>query len=150
LLGFAIERGAIQQNVNETSLTLSTTPYAFIAWANGADTATLYRKNEAFNRLGISATFNITNQDQLLANVNQKQLTEWSLRFRLFGDRSARSKKFQEFWKNHIRPRIEKRLEALTEAEKAVIDTAPFDEAFRDTTRGDIRASVKSYLDAHA
>jgi hypothetical protein len=149
LLGIAVERGAIQQEVNETSLTLSTTPYAFIAWANGADTATLYRKNEFFNRLGISATFNLDNQEQVLANANKKQLTEWSTRFRLYGDRSARSKKFQEFWATKIRPEIVKRLEALTKGLKETF-TDPFTEVFRDTTKADIQESIKTYLAANA
>jgi hypothetical protein len=149
LLGIAMERGAIQQQVNETSLTLSTTPYAFIAWANGADTATLYRKNEFFNRLGLSATFNLSNQEQVLANVNKNQLTEWSLRFRLFGDRSPRSKKFQQFWATNIRPEIVKRLKTLTGAMKVTF-AAPFDSTFRDATRSEVQAAVKEYLDANS
>ena len=97
LLSYAIEHGAVQQEVSGTSLTISTSPYAFFAMAKG-DTAETYKDAGFLKRIGASATFNISNQSSILENVNQKQLTAWSIRFRLYGDRSTRYKKFQEFW----------------------------------------------------
>jgi len=103
LLGFAIERGAIKQSVDSTTLTLSTSPYALIATANRKDTAQLYQDYSFFSRFGVSASFNISDTNNPLANVSRKQLTEWSVRARLTGDRSSRGADFRKFWLDHIR-----------------------------------------------
>jgi hypothetical protein len=58
LLAFAIEHGAIDKQVSGTTLTLSSSPYAFLAAAQG-DTSSTYKKYEVFHRIGISANFNI-------------------------------------------------------------------------------------------
>jgi hypothetical protein len=109
LLGFAVERGAIKQSVDGTTLTLSTTPYALVAAANRKDTAQLYQQASLLNRLAVSASFNISNQDMLLANASRSQLTEWSAKVRLSGDRSSRSKAFIEFWQDNIQQKISDR-----------------------------------------
>ena len=116
LLSYAIEHGAVQQDVSGTALTLSSSPYAFFAMASG-DTAETYEKAGFLKRIGASATFNISNQNSMLEDVNWKQLTEWSLQFRLYGDRSTRSKKFQEFWLKEIKPYIQRRLIEITAAQ---------------------------------
>lgn len=97
LLGFAIENGAVQKEVSGTTLSLSSSPYAFIVAAQG-DTATAYKNYGYLSRVGISANFNIGNQDNVLANVRRKQLAEWSVRARLTPDRSARSREAEEIW----------------------------------------------------
>lgn len=116
LLSYAIEHGAVQQEVSGTSLTLSSSPYAFFAMAKG-DTAETYKNAGFLKRMGASVTFNISNQDSSLENVNMKQLTAWSIRFRLYGDRSTRSKKFQEFWIRDIKPSIQRRLNDITKGQ---------------------------------
>ncbi|MEK6321252.1 MAG: hypothetical protein AABN33_06160 [Acidobacteriota bacterium] len=157
LLGFAIEHGAIQKRIDGTSLTLSTTPYAFIAWANKGDTAELYRQNEFFTRVGLSASFNISNKDQPLADVNNKQLTEWSIRMRLAGDRSARSKEFQEWWAENIRPKINDRLAVLVTGFGDLLDEK-LDQNAEDGKRvssivndvqATLQAQIKLYLESH-
>ncbi len=115
LLSFAIEHGAIQKEVDKTSLTLSTSPYAIIASIHG-DTSDVYQQYDFFNRIGISANFNLANQDNVLANASRKQLNQWSLKFRLNADRTARGKDFQDYWDNQVRPLIEKRAIVLVEA----------------------------------
>jgi hypothetical protein len=123
LLGFSIDHGAIKQSINGTTFTLSTSPYAFIVLAaGGKDTAQLYQNAGFLNRLGASATFNIANQNDLLSNVNRKDLTEWSVRARLTGDRSARSKAFGRFWTDKIAPSLQNRLNITTQAEQDLIN----------------------------
>jgi hypothetical protein len=97
ILGFAVEHGAIQQAVNGTTLNLSTTPYAFTTFSGG-DTQSNYKKNGYLTRLGISADFNIENQDALLTNARRSQLADWGLRLRLSKDRSTRSDDVEEIW----------------------------------------------------
>lgn len=153
LLGFAIENGAIQKNVNGTSLTLSSSPYAFVAAANG-DTSTTYQQYDFLNRIGVSANFNISNQDNVLANVRRRQLAEWSIRLRLSKDQSTRSQEFEEFWNDKIRKRFE---------QVPIILTGEFAQTFKNETE-EIRRNteekftsldgkkgfIKDYLDKNA
>jgi hypothetical protein len=105
LLGFAIEHGAIQKEVNGTTLTLSSSPYALVVAGQG-DTASTYQKYGYLSRVGISANFNIDNENNnVLANARRNQLGEWSIRARLTADRSDRSRDAEEIW-NGIRDRF--------------------------------------------
>jgi hypothetical protein len=97
LLGFAVEHGAVQQEVNGTTLTLSSSPYAFVAAANG-DTATTYKNFGYLSRVGVSANFNIDNEENVLTSARRSQLSEWSLRARLTPDRSQRSADAEAIW----------------------------------------------------
>src|SRR6185295_17973237 len=54
ILGFAVEHGAIQQAVSGTTLSLSTTPYAFFV-PTESDTAAAYAKYGNFRRVALSA-----------------------------------------------------------------------------------------------
>jgi hypothetical protein len=103
LLGFAIEHGAVQQEVNGTTLTLSTSPYALAVAAQEdiaaqGDTATTYKKYGYLSRLGLSANFNITNQDDPLGSARRSQLAEWNARLRLTGDVTMRSQAAEDIW----------------------------------------------------
>lgn len=149
LLGFAIENGAIQKQVNGTTLSLSTTPYAFLAWANKADTAKLYQDYAFFTKLGLSASFNISNQNSPLGSVNEKQLTEYSIRYRLAGDRSTRSKKFEGIWNDKIKPNIQRRLNVVTRGED-LLDKDDNLTPLWKTKREDLRKQIQTYLDAPA
>lgn len=118
LLGFAVEHGAITQQVSATGLTLSTSPYMLYTFNNGGDTAENYQRAGVLNRIGLAATFDLKDQNNALASASRNQLSEWSVRARLFGDRSTRSKGFQDFWNKPGGPReaIEGRLAAVTAA----------------------------------
>jgi hypothetical protein len=120
LLAFAVEHGAIQKEVNMTSVTLSSSPYVLIAATQG-DTSDIYRKYDFFNRIGVSANFNLANQDNVLANASRKQLNEWSVKVRLNRDRTARGADFQKFWDDDVLPKI---------AQRAIILVKGFDVAF--------------------
>ena len=97
ILGLAIEHGAIQQAISGTTLNLGTTPYAFTT-LSGGDTQSNYRKYGYLTRLGVSANFNILNQDTPLASVRRSQLADWSVRLRLSKDRSTRSDDAEAIW----------------------------------------------------
>lgn len=109
ILGFAVERGAIQQAVSGTTLTLSTTPYAFFVPTEN-DTAAAYSKYGNYRRVALAATFNISNQDTPLANARRQALSNYSVKVRLSPDRSPRSQAFQDKWKTDIKPTIQKDL----------------------------------------
>ena len=112
ILGFAIEHGAIQQAINGTTLTLSTTPYLFTTlkgqdiespfkkpgFLTREDTQSHYKKYGYLTRLGASASFNIQDEENPLLSARRQQLTDWSIRLRLSKDRSTRSKDVQEIW----------------------------------------------------
>jgi len=109
ILGFAVERGAIQQAVSGSTLTLSTTPYAFFVPTEN-DTAAAYSKYSKYRRVALSATFNISNQDSPLSNARRQSLSNYSVKVRLSPDRSPRSETFQERWRTDIKPSIQKDL----------------------------------------
>ena len=112
LLGFAVEHGAIDKKSDGTNLTLSTSLYSLyvLGKENNAET---YQRAGVLNRIGASATFALENTTDELANTRRNNLSEWSARARLFGDRSTRSKEFQKFWNEKIAPLIDTRLMAL-------------------------------------
>jgi hypothetical protein len=105
LLGFAVEHGAIQQAVNGTTLTLSSSPYV-IFLAGQDDTATTYQNYGYLSRLGVSASFNIDDEENPLTSARRQQLTEWSAKLRLSADLSARSRSAQRIWDTRIRSRV--------------------------------------------
>ena len=97
ILGLAVEHGAIQQAISGTTLNLGTTPYAFTT-LSGGDTQSNYKKYGYLTRLGVSANFNILNQDTPLTSVRRSQLADWSVRLRLSKDRSTRSDDAEAIW----------------------------------------------------
>ncbi|HVG20492.1 MAG TPA: hypothetical protein VNI02_15690, partial [Blastocatellia bacterium] len=109
LLGFAIEHGAIQQEVDDTSLTLSTTPYAFVALAN-EDSAETYKKYAWLRAANLSANFSLSEGEAPpLADARGSQLNEWSVKLRLTPERSSRSEEFQTAWRVNAKPKIVER-----------------------------------------
>lgn len=112
LLGFAIEHGGITKKNDGTNLTLSTSLYSLYAMKNG-DTAENYDRAGFLNRIGVSSTFAIDNNTNELANARRNNLSEWSVKARLFGDRSTRSRSYQDAWNRDIRPVIRARLIAI-------------------------------------
>lgn len=113
LLGFAIERGAIQQVANETTLTLSTTPYAFLV-ASEDNTAQANRRYGYLKRLGVSASFNISEKDTPLANVRRKNLSQYAAKFRITPERGPNSQEFDDEWNTLIKPAIQSYLNTLS------------------------------------
>ncbi|MDQ5845571.1 MAG: hypothetical protein M3539_09800 [Acidobacteriota bacterium] len=112
LLGFAVEHGGITKKNDGTNLTLSTSLYSLYA-AKNKDTAENYAKAGILNRVGLAATFAVDNKTNDLANARRNNLSEWSARIRLFGDRSTRSPGFRKVFDEKVRPLIRERLRTL-------------------------------------
>ncbi|MGZ5436844.1 MAG: hypothetical protein ACXWID_02695 [Pyrinomonadaceae bacterium] len=112
LLGVAIEHGGINKKNDGTNLTLSTSLYSLFTITR-PDTAETYARAGFLNRIGVATTFSVTDQQNELANARRNNLSEWSVKARLFGDRSTRSSSFQRFWREEIEPLIDARLLAL-------------------------------------
>jgi hypothetical protein len=122
LLGYAVEHGAIAQAVNGTSLTLTTSPYSLFVLGAGGDTATNYDNFAFWRRFNVSASFNMADQSNTLSNVTAKQLSDYSAKVRLIGDRSTRSGKFRTIWNSTFAPVIQRRLNILTKGQVAILD----------------------------
>ncbi|HSE44580.1 MAG TPA: hypothetical protein VLA89_04550, partial [Gemmatimonadales bacterium] len=97
LLALALEHGAIEQSVNGTGLTLSTSPYAFVRLLQ-PDNAANFDQYGLWRRIGGSVTFDMRSEDPTIANLDINQVAEWSLRVRVIGDRSTRTGKFTKRW----------------------------------------------------
>jgi hypothetical protein len=145
LLGLAIEDGAIQKEVNGTTLTLSTSPYVLSAVRNGDTAANYLNHGNDLGRVGISATFNIANQEDVLSNATRKQLADWAVRIRLSGDHSPRSKGFQDFWDKNVKKQIEQEAVVVTAAAAATFKGVA--ESRRRTVEDDLQTAVKGFVD---
>lgn len=112
LLGFALEHGGITKANDGTNLTLSTSLYSLYTLSS-KNTAANYSRAGILNRVGVAATFAVDNKDNELANARRNNLSEWSAKIRLFGDRSTRSPGFQKVYHEKIKPLIRERLRTL-------------------------------------
>lgn len=128
LLGLAIEHGAINQNINGSTLDLSSSPYALIA-AFKNDTAQTYHQYSGFTRIGVSAAYDLQDQNDPLASVRRKQLSEWSVKLRILGDHSPRSKAAQQLFIDKVLPVLEQKALVSGEIKKAIF-TAARDDIF--------------------
>jgi hypothetical protein len=142
LLALAIENGTIQQSVSGTNLTLSTSPYAFAAAAQG-DTAETYRRYGRLARLGVSATFK-TSEDSTSKTPSGDQLSEWSARLRLTPDRSARSQAFADFWENNVKAASQRVSDTQTRLMAEIFGAAPGEDKALDPIR-DARETTRRH-----
>jgi hypothetical protein len=120
LLGLAVENGQVEKSVRDSVLTLSTSPAALFSLGRG-NSGNSYQEAGILNRFGISASFNVANQDQILGNARRNQLREYSIKYRFAGDRNPRSKALEELWdgkngQGGIASDIQRRLVALNSA----------------------------------
>lgn len=143
LLGLAIEHGAIDKVNDGTNLTLSTSLYSLYT-LNREDDEETYQRAGVLNRIGVFTSFAVDNQDNELANARRNNLSEWSVKARLFGDRSTRSPKFQQFWDAEIRPLIRARLEAVGGALNVLTSgNPPYQRLRRQMTNSCLKEAVE-------
>jgi len=91
LLGIAVESGAVTNSVTGTTMTLSTSPYAFaVAFGKDTDTEENYRRFHLATQMGISASFNVASSSNPLASATRKQVSDWQMKI-TFRDTSTRS-----------------------------------------------------------
>jgi hypothetical protein len=145
LLGFALEHGGINKINDGTNLTLSTSLYSLYAIKNG-DTAANYASAGFLNRVGLSATFAVDDQTNELANARRNNLSEWSARVRLFGDRSTRSPAFRRVFDEKVRPLIRARLRTLGRAIEELANKNPKYGTLEDNTLDTLPDEVRSRM----
>lgn len=145
LLGFAIERGAIQQEVSETTLTLSTTPYAFLV-ASQDDTAEANRRYGYLKRLGLSASFNISDKDTPLANARRNNLSQYAAKFRITPERGPNSKEFDDSWNTLIKPAIQGYLNTLTGGIQSLFGQNMDIQEYRSSINTTVAADIQQVL----
>jgi hypothetical protein len=115
LLGLEIDHGAVTKTVSGSTFNLSSSAYALVASVKG-DTAQIYRDFSGYTRIGFSAAFNVQNQNDPLASVQRKQLAEWSIKVRLLGDHSPRSKDAYDNFVKLILPALQDKANSLAKA----------------------------------
>jgi hypothetical protein len=123
LLGIAIDHGAINQNISGSTLTLSSSGYGVLASLKG-DTAQTYHDFSVYTRLGVTASYDLQNQNDPLASVKRKQLSEWSAKLRLLGDHSPRSPEASQAFVNQVLPVLQDKANALTKALAGILGDA--------------------------
>jgi hypothetical protein len=121
LISFAVERGAIQQSIDDSTVTLTTSPYALVAAVKG-DSPQNYQNNPWLTHLGVSATFILNDPKNPSSSLSRKQLTQWSAKVLLSGDRSTRSKAFRQFWETTVGRAEQDRLDALTRLQTRIVN----------------------------
>ncbi len=125
---------------------MSTSPYAFVRLVE-PDNAANFDRYGIWRRLGASATFNLAGESPVAgSSVDFKQLSEWSLRFRILGDRSTRSAGFTRRWNQVVGPKVQARLNALTGAIRITIDSTPALRTAADDASQRLTASISSYF----
>lgn len=100
LLGAAVEYGAIQQEKNGTSLTLSTSPYGLLILGH-EDNADFYKDNWIARMFGVSANFLLQNESAGLDDLKASDFASVTAKA-TFGDRSPRSQKFEDDYQKEI------------------------------------------------
>jgi hypothetical protein len=116
LLGLAIEHGAIEQESEGTSVTLSTTPYALTGFGfTGEDTAESYQRwGGALHKVGMSATFGL-DEGKTVADLDFGTLSQVQVKINPWS-RDPRDPAYTQKWNEQVRPAVEERLQASTGA----------------------------------
>lgn len=109
LLGLAISHGAIDQNINGSTLNLSSSLYAVAAAFAHEDTAATYNKYSEYSRVGFSAAYDLQNANDPLASVSRRQLSEFAIKIRLLSDLSPRSKDAHALFLKQLKPVLQER-----------------------------------------
>ncbi len=149
-LSMALEHGAIQREVSGTNLTLSSSPYALIKlWE--PDSEENFLKYGLWRRLAVSVSFALEDvQTTPTGIIDTKQISEWSVRARLIGDRSPRSARFTRQWGDRVQPLIQRRLVVLTGGFATTLNDNPALKQVSDSLRSALRAEIIGYVGASA
>lgn len=106
LLGFAVEHGAVLREDNGTSTTFSATPYSLLT-LQVEDTASAYNRYDLLRRVEVSGSVKLNSDTSSQQGIDFKKFEQWSVRIRLWGDRSTRSREFEDKWNTNVRSKIE-------------------------------------------
>jgi hypothetical protein len=147
LLALALEHGAIEQSVSGTGLTLSTSPYAFVRLLE-PDNAANFDQYGLWRRIGGSVTFDMRSEDPTVGNVDINQVAEWSVRVRVIGDRSTRTKGFTKRWTQVVQPKIQVRLNALSGGIDKALNGSPELRDAADASSETLKEQIAGYLES--
>ncbi|UCC79275.1 MAG: hypothetical protein JSW64_13520 [Candidatus Zixiibacteriota bacterium] len=145
ILAIAVERGAVEQSMEGTNLTLTTTPYALLTLF-AEDSQQNYVKYGYLGRIGVSGTFLIDEDADTTRQYPADNLEELNLRIRLLGDRSTRSGDFNAKWEQNVKPLISKRIEIKSELLEAVFGNKDEFTSEMESLKGDIQSHVRDYI----
>ncbi len=146
LLGFAIEHGAVLRENSGTSATLTATPYSLMT-LNIEDTAAAYNRFDLLRRLEVSGSFKLNSGDgQGSQTIDFNDFEQWSVRARLWGDRSTRSKEFGKQWDQTVGSKIQVVLANENSAVGAVIDDIASVRRMAKPLDKDLRDAIAAYL----
>lgn len=149
-LSMALEHGAIQRETSGTNLTLSTSPYSLIKlWE--PDSEGNFLKYGFWRRFAVSVSFALDDEQATpTGSIDPKQISEWSVRTRLIGDRSPRSTRFTRQWKTRVQPLIQRRLVAITEGLARTLNNNPDVRDASASVRSELRTEIGDYIRASA
>jgi len=106
VLGFAVERGAIAQEIDGTNVTFRASPVGVIQALAGNDLEDIYRQRSQggllrfASKVSASATFDTSRGEHggSLA-ADRQQLSAWSVRFNAFNGRDPGAPQYAPFWR---------------------------------------------------
>jgi len=141
MLGVAVEDGGITNDVSGNTMTLSTSLYGI---ATGAaytlsrgtiqDTQEHYDACGFCTRLGFSATFNVTNTTDTLANASRKQVSQSQIKYSFF-DTSARSTWVRDLYAGPDGTSLRKASQDLSNARSLVATILPMEKVDADINK---------------
>jgi hypothetical protein len=149
LLSLAVENGAVLEDVNGTTLTLSSSPYAIVASFTG-DTAATYAAYGELTRFGVNASFQIIDPGNPASSVQGKQVSNAGVSLRLTKDVSSRSVIAQNKFENIYQPLQQAAAVATSALQAALFSKDPICVAAIKKYRADAQAAVAAELPSHA
>jgi len=144
LVSFAVDHGAILRESTGTSATVMTNPYA-LATLGIEDTAARFDRYDLLRRFELSGSFKLDASNN--AEIDFDQLEQWSVRLRLWGDRSTRSAAFAEDWKRTVEPLIAKLQLAENEAMSNIVNEMEWVRSASATARRTLLQVLARYLE---
>lgn len=145
ILAIAVERGAVEQSMEGTNLTLTTTPYALLTLFT-EDSQQNYVKYGYLGRIGVSGTFLVNEDTDTTRQSPADNLEELNLRLRLLGDRSTRSGDFNAKWEQNVKTLIQNRIEIISGLQSDIFNNELEFMRETDSLKGDIQSYVRVYI----
>ena len=149
LLNTAIENGAVLDNVNGTTVTLSSSPYAMIA-AFAGDSDVTYAHYGGYARLGLNGSFRITDSTDPISSVNAQQLSNAGATFRFTVDNSARSANALKLFDTQLALLQGTAVASASALQSYLANNDPVWKAARDQFNSDADAAVTAALPGEA
>jgi len=160
ILGFAVEHGAIAQDVNDTIVTFRVNPAGLVKGLQGEGLLDIYADYSSqqwyrtSSRFSASVSFDTSLGDSpgtLLAN--EQQLTAWSVTALLLNHRDPRTKGYAAEWRKLANEQSESLVKARVALDRALLNWATFTDwqkALTDRVRSEVDARWSKDHDTQA